>query len=476
MDHVVCTSPFKKPSETRRKAAAIVTGLLLLTAVSAEAQDTPQRVYRPNAADEDWTFLKNAPKSDRWDPVKYIELGPEDWSLSLSGEVRFRPEGFRVHPVADGSSRSDNYFLQRYLFGADARFGKRVRVFGELQSGVINGQLRSPRPTDRNSVDLHQAFVEVRQPLPRSQLTLVVGRQELEIGSSRLISASPGLNVKRSFDGAAVFFRAASWRVAAVAAQLVGLSPGVFDDRPDHSQLFWGVAAGKSGLAMERSQLGGYYLGVDRDLSLYVQGRGPERRHTFGANWNGGGGGFDLNYDAIFQWGSFNGASIAATAFATETGYRLPVRWAPRVSLRTDFATGDDDASDPSLQSFNPLFPGNAYSGAVGLFGPTNLTDVTPAITLSPVRRFTLGFEAPSYWRTSRADGIYATDLRVLVRPEAGSGKYIGTNPGIIAAWQATPHLQLQGAITRFLAGDFLENTFVANGFGFYSVTARYRF
>ena len=55
--------------------------------------------------------------------------------------------------------------LQRFLFGADMRFGQRVRVFGEVQSGLIGGQLRSPRPTDRNPIDLHQGFVELRQPV-----------------------------------------------------------------------------------------------------------------------------------------------------------------------------------------------------------------------------------------------------------------------------------------------------------------------
>ena len=456
----------------------MLAGAFLLLASAAAAQSNPQRVYRPNAADEDWTFLKNTPKSDVWDPVKYIPLGPEEWSLSLSGEVRFRPEGFRVRPIGDEPAPSDNYLLQRYLFGADLRFGRRVRVFSEMQSGVINGSVRSPRPTDRNSLDLHQAFVELRQGIGAApQLTVIVGRQELEVGSSRLISASPGLNVKRSFDGVAAGYRAPTWRVIAVGAQLVGLSSGVFDDRPDHSQLFWGVAAGRSGLLFKRSELGAYYLGIDRDQSFYVQGQGPEQRHTFGANWSGGGARFDMNYDVIYQWGRFAGASIGAAAFATETGYRIPsTRWAPRVSLRTDLATGDGDASNPELGSFNPLFPGNAYSGNVGLFGPTNLSDLTPAITFSPLRRLTLGFEAPSYWRTSTADGIYSTDLRVLVKPEAGTGKYIGTNPGVIVAWQPTPHLQLQGAITRFIAGGFLERTFVANGFGFYSVTARYRF
>ena len=38
------------------------------------------------------------------------------------------------------------------------------------------------------------------------------------------------------------------------------------------------------------------------------------------------------------------------------------------------------------------------------------------------------------------------------------------------------PNMAEEGAITRFLSSDFLKNSFVANGFGFYSVTALYRF
>jgi hypothetical protein len=183
-----------------------------------------------------------------------------------------------------------------------------------------------------------------------------------------------------------------------------------------------------------------------------------------------------LNYDGVVQWGRFSGAPIEAWAFVAETGFRLSGSWQPRLSVRTDVASGDADATNPSLQSFNPLFPGNAYSGAVGLLGPTNLTDFTPALTVTPRRGLVLGFEAPSYWRTSTGDGIYSTDLRVLIGPRAGNGKYVGTNPGVLVVWQATRHLQLQGVITRFLSGGFLDDTFVEAGFGFYSITARYRF
>jgi len=362
--------------------------------------------------------------------------------------------------------------------GADVHLGTRTRFFTELQSGIINGRLRSPRPTDRNTLDLHQAFVEWRQPVSNDRrVSIRAGRQELAIGSTRLISASPGLNVKRSFDGAGISYRAPSWAFAGAAARLVGLQGGTFDDWSDPGQLFWGAAATRRSPRFQRGELGAYYLGVDRRESLYAQGTAPERRHTVGGKWTGGGGRVTLNYDGLFQWGTFGAARIRAWAFATETGYEVAsTGWRPRVSVRMDMASGDRDLANAQLDAFNPLFPGNSYSGAVGLLGPTNLTDLTPALTMSPRRDLTVGFEAPSYWRTSTADGVYGTDLRLLIRPDAGEGKYVGTNPGVLVVWQATDHLQLQGVITRFLAGDFLKGTFVSSGFGFYSASVVYRF
>jgi len=306
----------------------------------------------------------------------------------------------------------------------------------------------------------------------------MMGRQELEIGSTRLISASPGLNVKRSFDGVSGAYRTATWTTVAAVAKLVNLRSGIFNDRPDSGQLFWGVATGRPGAVpgFGPSEFGVYYLGIDRQHSTFVQGTGSETRHTLGAKWNGRGR-LDVNHDLIFQWGTFAGAPIRAWAYAAETGYRASfTRWTPRVGGRLDIASGDGDKTKPALQSFDPLFPGNAYSGAVGLLGPTNLTDLTPTFTVIPRRGLVLGVEAPSYWRTSTADGVYATDLRVLIPPEAGEGKYVGTNPGVVVTWHATRHLQLLGVVTRFLAGDFLAATFVSRGFGFYSFTTRYRF
>jgi hypothetical protein len=443
------------------------------------AQQPVVRTYSLNAADEDWSFLsEHSKRNDFWDPLKYISLGREDRYLTLSSEIRYRAEGFHIRSNGTAPSLMDNYLLQRYLVGADLHLGPRFRLFTELQSGIINGQLRSPRPKDQNIADFHQAFLEWRQRLKgNSVFGLKAGRQEMSIGSSRLISASPGLNVKRSFDGALLYFSNDAWRISGTFAKLVSENPSAFDDRPDHEQTFWGVSAGRKSPRFQQGELGFYYLNVDRAHAEYEQGQGRDLRHTIGLKWTGTGTRLDLNYDAILQWGTFKESSVRAWAFSTETGYSfVKALGKPRISVRTDIASGDRDRSDPRLQSFNPLFPGNAYSGQVGFFGPTNLTDFTPAVTFVLKKNAFVSFEAPSYWRTSTADGVYTTDLKLLLHADVGRGKYVGINPGVVGVWRVTRHVTFQGAITRFVAGAFLEKTFVAGGFGFYSATLLYRF
>ena len=346
MPYVTTTTSLTLPDALLK---AIRVGAVLLVATRAAAQGAPPAPYRPNAADEDWTFLKTAPKTDFWDPVKYIPLGREDWSLTLSGELRFRPEGFRVRETATRPS------IDRQLPAA-AVSDRGRRAARDARPRVQRAAKRPHRRQDpnrhvrpiKNPFDLHQVFFELRQPVRQNdRLALVAGRQEIEIGSSRLISASPGLNVKRSFDGVALSYRTPSWtprRRRRHRSSTCG--SGIFDDRRDGEQLFWGVAAGRSGPALERSEMGVYYLGIDRDQSFYAQAQGPELRHTVGGKWNGAGPRLDLNYDVLFQWGRFAGAPIRAWAFATETGFRFPsAPWSPRLSVRTDLASGDRDAN-----------------------------------------------------------------------------------------------------------------------------------
>jgi hypothetical protein len=478
----------------RRKGLMLVAIALAASPGIARGQDAPQqaapqappaaRAYRPNIADEDWSFLEDkALRQDVFDPVKYIPLWNGRSYLTFGGEARIRPEGFRLRGATSEANVVDNYVFQRYLFATDWHLGKRFRVYGELQSGLLNGKLASPRPTDKNVADIHQAFVEYHSPRPSTagsggrQLYLRVGRQEMSIGSSRLISASQGLNVKRSFDGVVGGYQAGRWLAEGGAARLVAVGGGAFDDTSTPAQEFWGGAVRRTGVLFPGGAAGAYYLGVDRRVSIYTQGPGAERRHTVGGKFAGVWKAWEFDYDVVGQWGEFAGAPARGWGLSAENSVRVrawPLR--PRFTLRVNAASGDRDAADPRLQSFNPLFPGNAYSGLVGLLGPTNLSDVTPAVQLLAPHRLVFVVEVPSYFRTSVGDGIYNIELRPLPVPATNPGRYVGSNPAFVAVWNWTTHLSLTGVITRFLPGRFTEGSFIQHGFGFYSSSFTYRF
>src|SRR5881397_261796 len=108
------------------------------------------------------------------------------------------------------------------MLHADTHFGARFRVFAQLKSGLENDRSGGARPADRDDLDLHQLFFDVKLFSANDEsLTVRVGRQELAYGSSRLISVREAPNVRQSFDGAKAILKLASWRVDAFAARPV---------------------------------------------------------------------------------------------------------------------------------------------------------------------------------------------------------------------------------------------------------------
>lgn len=142
---------------------SILLGILLgCTAGNLQAQQRPTavRTFLTNPADEDWSFLSDpSRRSDFADPLKYVSLGREGRYLTLSAEIRYRVEGLRIRGVGENPSTFDGYLLQRYIAGADLHLSPRLRIYFEFQSGIINGKLASPRPTDQDPAGPRPEFL-----------------------------------------------------------------------------------------------------------------------------------------------------------------------------------------------------------------------------------------------------------------------------------------------------------------------------
>jgi len=178
--------------------------------------------------------------------------------------------------------------------------------------------------------------------------------------------------VRLSFDGFKVKAGVGSWQIDGFAVRPDLDKPGFFDNVPNHAVGFWGVYGVRP--LTKTITLDAYYLGLDRKTATFNRGVGHELRHSIGARLSRPiaerNPGWDFDYEALWQFGTFSSANIKAWTVASETGYRFPnVSLKPRFSAKADISSGDDPRTN-TLGTFNPLFPKGNYFGVLATTGP----------------------------------------------------------------------------------------------------------
>jgi Alginate export len=465
-------------------AVAFLLGMLPAHAQSdqADASAIPDRSYRLLSEDEDWSFLRDpALRRDFWDPIKYIPLrnGANDWYLTIGGEARevweqIGNDNWGQSPFWNG------YLNERYMVHFDVHYGTHVRSFVELKSGLNSYRIGGPRPIDEKKLDFQAAFLEIGTGDDRNWIKFRAGRQEMEYGSGRLIDVREGPNVRLSFDGFRVKAGIGSWQIDGFAMRPDLDNFGFFDNAPNHAVEFWGVYGARP---LKKSlTLDAYYLGLDRKSATFNRGTGQEVRHSIGARLSRPVAqtkpGWDFDYEALYQFGSFGSANIRAWTVATETGYRLPtVPLKPRFSVKSDISSGDDPRTN-TLGTFNPLFPKGNYFGVLATTGPgpINFIDVHPHVETALPHSVTASFDWIFQWRESLQDGVYAVPGFLIIPAGKSDARFVGNRPGTEVHWQANRHLWFQADYGIFYAGKFVKESQPARNLNYWALWAGYKF
>jgi hypothetical protein len=456
---------------------------LLAQSNSAGGPNIPDRSYQLLSEDEDWSFLRDRSlRRDFWDPVKFIPLRSNgEWYLTIGGEVREVWEQIGNDNWGQ-QPRMNGYLNERYMLSLDFHYGSHFRTFFELKSGLNSFRFGGPRPIDEKKLDFQAAFLELGTGEGPNWIKLRAGRQEMEYGSGRLIDVREGPNVRLSFDGFKVMAKVNSWRIDGFAMRPDLDKPGFFDNAPDHQVAFWGIYATRP--LSKKVSVDAYYLGLDRKLATFQRGTAQELRHTFGARLSRPIAteqpGWDFDYEALWQTGTFGAANIRAWTAASETGYCLPtVVLKPRFSAKTDISSGDHPKSDPNtLGTFNALFPKGDYFGVLATTGPgpVNFIDFHPRIEGTLPHGVTASFDWIFQWRLSLEDGVYAVP-GFLIRPAGDSqARFVGHRPGLEVRWQVNPHVWLQADYGIFYAGRFLRETQPGRNLNYWALWAGYKF
>jgi hypothetical protein len=466
---------------------AMALAFAALPAVAQSVETAPSalqdRTYKLLREDEDWSFLQDTSlRQDFWDPIKYIPIRNNgDWFMTMGGEARemweqIGNDNWGQAPYMNG------YLDERYMLYFDVHYGKHVRTFVELKSGLNSFRIGGPRPIDEKKLDFQAAFMELGTSIGESAVNLLAGRQELEYGSGRLIDVREGPNVRLSFTGFRLRTITHSWQIDGLAMRPDEDNPGFFDNSPNHAIGFWGVYATRS--LPDNTLLDTYYLGLDRAQATFQRGTAQEVRHSLGARFSRPVAterpGWDFDYEALGQFGTFGSANIRAWTAASETGYRIPtIPLKPRFSAKADISSGDHPYSNPNtLGTFNPLFPKGNYFGVLATTGPgpINFVDLHPHVEAFFPRNVSSSFDWIFQWRESVQDGVYAVPGFLIRAADGSHARYVGDRPGTEIRWQANRHLWFQGDYGIFFAGPFLKQTQPGRNLNYWALWAGYKF
>ena len=434
----------------------LVTLFLIFATAFCLAQAPPFKQLR---YDEDYAYLYKDKPVDWYQQLKFHPLSKSNAQyFSIGGEVRYQYFHYDNQDWGEAPADKDGFVLTRYLGHIDFHAGKHFRTFVQLQSSLASGQAETPSPVDQNTLDLHQAFVDLSAPLSAGQnLTFRLGRQELSYGSQRLVAVREAPNNRQSFDAAKVMYAGKNIKADAFYSHYVQAKADIFDDGFNYNTQFWGAYAALTKTPIVHN-IDIYYLGIHKKTAAFDDGKGRETRHSVGARIWQTTAGWQYDIEGLYQFGHFAANTISAWTASANVAYTFyQNKLKPQFGLKTEAISGDQRYGDGRLNTFNPLFPKGAYFGLAALIGPSNLLDAHPYFQFNVTKKLVLACDYDLFWRLNSNDGIYAVNGRLIYSGKAGRSKQIGRQLGGALEYSPNRYLYFRQELTWFNSGAYLK-------------------
>jgi len=307
--------------------------------------------------------------------------------------------------------------------------------------------------------------------------TLRVGRMTLDLGKRRMIARNRYRNTVNNFLGADWSWHDSDGRNL----RLFYLMPMLIEPADTASQLDNDVALDHT--ARGTRVIGAYYQlppfadkSVVEAYLLDYDVNPPSNNLAAAAHWTAAGarayrapkssGGWGYEAEAVWEWGRAGGTLSGAArsnfeqnAYLAhlEASYAFDARMRPTLFMRYDYASGDKDPNDTTIERFNTLFGARSFDfGPTNIYGPISRSNIdTPSlrVTLAPKARWqsTLAYrwvflaEARDQWVGSGWSD-----------PTGKSGRTIGKQLEGSFTWTAIPNrLSVEPGFAHLALGRF---------------------
>jgi Alginate export len=410
-----------------------------------------------------------------------------DGKLCIDVQERFRFEvrdnNFDFNSLVD-SLTDDSFFLNRFRLGIAIKPVDWLKLYAQ---GQDSEEFDSDRPDipgtmgaeGDNNFDLRQAYIALGPKLFNATL----GRQTLAYGDERLIGTSEWNNFGRTFDAAKLHYQneKAKFSVDLFASTVVY----IINDSYDYSDLFNGAKTHRnqvfSGIyasttAVDALTMDFYVLLLDEDnptlivpgitypgTSLSVPGTStdfvtlgarvkadPKKLH-----------GWEYEGEFAFQAGQVSNLDLTAFAAYIGGGYNFDSPWTPRLFLEYNFASGDHNATDGNIETFQNLFPSNhKFYGYMDLFSWQNLQNVLASFRVKPTKQTSIQLDYNAFWLANTNDAWYRANGTTRVRPiTPGAPNYVGSEIDLTGTYQPFKFLGFQLGYSHFISGAYVHAT-----------------
>lgn len=361
--------------------------------------------------------------------------------------------------------------IMRTRLGAKLALESDVEAYVQLQDSRTMGSEASTTANTAN-LDVHQAYVDLKNFGGSPAWLLRSGRMELSYGDQHLVGALDWGNVGRSFDGFLVRWNGASARVDAFATW-VGDNRRFGTDR-----MFGGlVATLKPADGFELESFA--FVRDFGDTSVIAEGgaKGGLHERTLGGRARWAKGRFDLRGEAMSQDGTRSADDVVAWAGSVRATFEaLPKH---QLKLTAEYMTASGDAeNDGTWKRFDPLYPtAHAILGYADLAGFSNIEDVNGGVSFAAGKVSTVTLDVHRF-SLAEARGAWADAAGTTLRRDASgaAGTDLGLEFDLTVRCKARPGVLFVGGLSRFEPGDCVEATGGgdAQTWGFLQLTANF--
>jgi hypothetical protein len=421
------------------------------------------------------TGLANAgsPVKNPKNPVAPV---PEENPLSFYGgklvfdfqeKMRFeiRENNFDFNDSLN-SVTDDSWLLQR------ARLGMKIKPvdwFTFYIQGQSSFEIDSDRPNEPgvlgaegdDPIDISQAYIQ----LGTKAMNLTLGRQIFLYGDERLLGPLDWTNLGRTFDAARFHYEGGDWWVDIFAASVVTFDP----DRLNGSDFFNNQGVGRdqvlSGIYFSSTGLIDWQVTDLYALHLHESSiAGDTNFMTLGTRMKADPkklGGWDYDTEMAVQFGEVRDKDLAAFAGHWGIGYNwLKHPWKPRLGIEYNFATGDSDATDGDVNTFQNLFPTNhKFYGYMDVFAWQNIHNPAVSFSVQPTAKLKAQIDYHLFWLVDTGDAWYRANGVTAVRPiTPGADNFAGSELDVTLTYKVNKNLSLQAGYSHFFAGDYLSD------------------